>query len=116
MTGESNALTRAVTVRLTKRDAELLQEEANRRGFATTGSFARKVLLGSLAQEDERSNELELLLQIRFMIAENFRAVTPEEEQEALEKIQERAEVGSQALLKEFLQRRSGMVASVVRR
>ena len=116
MTEESNALTRAVTVRLTKRDAELLQEEANRRGFATTGSFARKVLLASLTQEDEQSHELELLLQIRFMIAENFRAVTPEEEQGALEKIQERAEAGSQALLKEFLQRRSGMIASVVKR
>jgi len=116
MTEESNALTRAVTVRPTKRDAELLQEEANRRGFATTGSFARKVLLASLTQEDEQSHELELLLQIRFMIAENFRAVTPEEEQGALEKIQERAEAGSQALLKEFLQRRSGMIASVVKR
>ena len=116
MTGDNNALTRAVTVRLTKRDAELLQEEANRRGFATTGSFARKVLLGSLGQQDERSAELELLLQIRFMIAENFRAVTPEEEQSALERIQERAETGSQALLKEFLQRRSGTIASVVKR
>ena len=116
MTEESNTLTRAVTVRLTKRDAELLQEEANRRGFATTGSFARKVLLGSLAQEDEQNHELELLLQIRFMIAENFKAVTPEEEQSALERVQERAEAGSQALLREFLQRRSGMVASVVKR
>ena len=116
MTEESNALTRAVTVRLTQKDAELLQEEASRRGFATTGSFARKVLLGSLAQEDEQSYELELLLQIRFMIAENFKAVTPEEEQSSLERIQERAEAGSPALVKEFLQRRSGMVASVVKR
>ena len=116
MTGDNNALTRAVTVRLTKKDAGLMQEEANRRGFATTGSFVRQVILESLGQQDERSHELELLLQIRFMIAENFRAVTPEEEQDALKKIQERAEAGSQALLKEFLQRRNGMVASVVRR
>ena len=116
MTEESNALTRAVTVRLTKRDAELLQDEANRRGFATIASFARNIILASLAQREELNHELELLLQIRFMIAENFRAVTPEEEQSVLEKIQERAEAGSQALLREFLQRRSGMVASVVKR
>lgn len=116
MACESNSLTRILTVRLTKIDAELLQEEADRRGFATVASFARNMILGSLAQKDEPNHELELLLQIRFMIAENFRAVTPEEEQSALEKIQERAEAGSQALLTEFLQRRSGIVASVVKR
>ena len=113
MTEETKNLTRVIAMRVTQKDAELMEEQAKLRGFRTTGGFVRQVILRSLAEEEEPNHELELLLQIRFMLAENFRAVTPEEEQTNLEKIRERAEAGSRALLKEFLQRRGGMISSM---
>ena len=95
MTEETKNLTRVIAMRVTQKDAELMEEQAKLRGFRTTEGFVRQVILRSLAEEEEPNHELELLLQIRFMLAENFLAVTPEEEQSNLEKIRERAEAGS---------------------
>ena len=77
MTDETENLTRVVTMRVTRKDAELMAKQAKLRGFRTVAGYARQVILGSLAEYRDQNYELELLLQIRFMLAENFRAVTP---------------------------------------
>ncbi|MEO8130833.1 MAG: hypothetical protein ABI822_27290 [Bryobacteraceae bacterium] len=110
MGDESHALTTAISIRLTKQDAELLRHEAARRGFATTGGFARTVILGSLARPEEGSVLLETILRVEYLVAECFKAVSPEEEQAGFEKIRESAEARSAELLESFIQRRSRLL------
>jgi len=103
---DETVLTTAVSIRFRKQDAELLRDEATRRGFTTTVGFARSLILAGLSHYDESSVLLEMILRVEFLLFEYFKAVSPEEEEAGLRSIREKADAVSVDLLKTFIQRR----------
>jgi len=105
-TGKSKVMTTSMCIRLTKRDAEVLREEAVKRGFSTMGGYARSVLRNSIGRHDESSVLLETILRVEFLLFEYFKAVSPEGEEAGLRGIREKADAVSMDLLQNFIQRR----------
>lgn len=65
---DETVLTTAVSIRFRKQDAELLREEATRRGFTTTVGFARSLILTGLSRYDESSALLEMILRVESLL------------------------------------------------
>jgi len=107
---DETVLTTAVSIRFRKQDAELLRDEATKRGFTTTVGFARSLILAGLSRYDERSVLLEMILRVEFLLFEYFKAVSPEEEEAGLRGIREKADAVSMDLLQNFIQRRARSV------
>lgn len=107
---DETVLTTAVSIRFRKQDAELLRDEATKRGFTTTVGFARSLILAGLARYDERSLLLETILRVESVLFEYFKAVSPKEEESGLQRIREKADAMSVEILKSFVDRRSRKV------
>ncbi len=100
-----------VCVKMTRNDATLVQEEAKRRGFETTGAFLRELLLGSLSVPTDRTLLLESAMRVEFLVAECFKVFAPDADDRAeVEGLQRKAELMSSDLLKGvMLRRRNGL-------
>lgn len=100
-------LTDSVSVRLTRKDADLLKADAEKHGFETMGAYVRAVVLNNLSVPNERSSLLETLLRVEFLVAECFKTFAPDPQDRAqVERLQERAEAVSRELLKSFVSKR----------
>jgi len=100
-------LTDSVSVRLTRKDSDLLKADAEKHGFETLGAYIRAVVLNNLAVPNERSSLLETLLRVEFLVAECFKTFAPDPQDRAqVERLQEQAEAVSRELLKSFVSRR----------
>ena len=97
-----------VCVKMTRNDANLIQDEGKRRGYESTGAFLRDLLLNSLSLPTQSTLLLESVLRVEFLLTESFKVFAPDPRDRAeVEELQKRAEAISGDLLKKFVARRS---------
>lgn len=107
MLEDPNKLTETITLRFTKAQAEMLKAGAAKAGFTGVRSFAREIVLESLAVPSEKTLLLETMLQVDYRVAEYLRVLAGESlDERSIERIRARSEAIVSTLLARFVMKR----------
>jgi len=107
MTEDVGQLTEIITVRVTKRDAEILKAGAARARIGSLGKYVREIVLESFAVPTDKTLLLEAILQLDFRIAGYLNEASGGHMVAAnLDKVRAASQVASRALLTRFMSSR----------